>query len=278
MKKAYVFSCIALIALLIINCNVFAKTKSEEAAIQACIENEFKALQDEDIDAFWALRKAATAQEREQTNALLNMAFENYDLSFKIESYKLLNVDSEKARVEVVAVTRKMNGPEFKDNRSKSQYFLKKIDGRWYIVKTENLSVEYLESDNLEQIRPNEINKSDEAAIRKCIEDNMKANQDEDFDAIWKTCKPALSSQEKKQLVALMKETFKVYDLSYEIESYKLIKLDNKTARVGVVQITKKVRGPEFQNIRTKNLHYLQKINGKWYIVNTEVLGYEYLD
>ena len=281
MQKTFVLSCIVLIALLFTNSNVIAKTKSDAAAIRTCIENNIKAMQDEDIDAFWAVRKPETAQEKEELTAFLKMAFENYDFSFKIESYKLIKSNDENAHVVVVVVTKKIRGSEFKDNRSKSQYFLKKFDGCWYIVKAETLSVEYLESssaDNQEQNRPQNINQSDAASIRKCIEDNLKATDNEDIDAFWATCNPAVPRQEKEQMIALMKSMFEAYDLSREIESYKLLKSDNKNALVEVVQITKKIRGPKYQDNRTRNLHYLQKIDGKWYIIKTEVMGFEYLD
>lgn len=144
MKKAFVISCLTLIALFFTSANVYAQQQSDEAAIRACIEKNIQATQNEDLDAFWETCKLDNAQFRKQTEFIMNFLFETYDLSYKIDSYKLISNDGKTAAVEVVMTTKKIRGPEFQDNQSKAKHTLKKIDGKWYIVGSNILDVVYL--------------------------------------------------------------------------------------------------------------------------------------
>ena len=145
MKKTFVISCLALIALFFSSSDAFAKKKtSDEAAVRACIEKNLKASQDEDIDTYWETCKPTSALVKKQTEAVMKVVFEKYDLSYKLDSYKLISIDGNTAVVEIEMTTKKIRGPEFKDNQIKQRNNLKKIDGKWYIVSSEILSVNLL--------------------------------------------------------------------------------------------------------------------------------------
>lgn len=279
MKKTFVFSCIALIALLFTSSDAFAKKKtSDEAAIRACIEKNLQATQDEDIDAYWETCKPASPLVKKQTKAAMDIVFATYDLSVTLDSYKLISIDGDAAVVEIKMTTKKIRGPEFKDNQIKQRNSLKKIDGKWYIVSSEILSVDLLnEEETADENKELAVDPDEEAAIRACIEKNIQATQDEDFDALWETVKPA-NAQVKKQTEAVMKMLFETYDLSYKIISYKLISFDGDSATVEVVMTTKKIRGPEFKDNQTKCHHNLKKIDGKWYLVSSKLLNVKNLD
>ncbi|MBQ2622075.1 MAG: hypothetical protein IJF84_12110 [Thermoguttaceae bacterium] len=279
MKKTFVISCLALIALLFTGSDAFAKKKtSEEAAVRACIAKNLKATLDEDVDAYFQTFKPATEQEKKQTEAALKIVFERYDLSVTIDSYKLISIDGDSAVVEIKMTTKKIRGPEFKDNQIKQRNNLKKIDGKWYIVSSEILSVNLLnEEETADENKKLAVDPDEEAAIRACVEKNIQATQDEDFDAFWETCKPT-SALVKKQTEAVMKILFKTYDLSYKLDSFKLTSYNGDSATVEIVLTTKKIRGPEFKNNQSKSEHYLKKIDGKWYIDNSKPLNVKYLD
>ena len=146
MKKTFVISCLALIALLFTSSDAFAKKKSnDEAAIRACIEKNIQATQDEDIDAYWETCKPATKQEKKQTEAALKFLFATYDVSVTLDSYKLISINGDTAVVEIKMTTKKIRGPEFKDNQIKQRNSLKKIDGKWYLVSSKLLNVKNLD-------------------------------------------------------------------------------------------------------------------------------------
>ncbi|MBR5711766.1 MAG: hypothetical protein IKX40_13495 [Thermoguttaceae bacterium] len=279
MKKTFVISCLALIALFFSSSDAFAKKKtSDEAAVRACIEKNLKASQDEDIDTYWETCKPTSALVKKQTEAVMKVVFEKYDLSYKLDSYKLISIDGNTAVVEIEMTTKKIRGPEFKDNQIKQRNNLKKIDGKWYIVSSEILSVNLLnEEETADENKKVAVDPDEEAAIRACVEKNIQATQDEDFDALWETVKPA-NAQIKKQTEAVMKILFEIYDLSYKLDSFKLTSYDGDSATVEVVMTTKKISGPEFKNNLSKSEHSLKKIDGKWYIVNSKALNFKYLD
>ena len=57
--------------------------------------------------------------------------FQNYDLQYEIEELQNINVQGTEASLEVVQVTRKVAGPEFRDNRMRISHTLVKEDGEW---------------------------------------------------------------------------------------------------------------------------------------------------
>ena len=278
MQKTFVIPCFALIALLFASAGVYAQQQSDEAAIRACTEKNIKATQDEDLAAYWETCKPASPLVKRQTKTALSIVFATYDLSVTLDSYKLISIDGNNAVVEIEMTTKKIRGPEFKDNQIKQRNNLKKIDGKWYIVSSEILSVNLLnEEETADENKKLAVDPDEEAAIRACVEKNIQATQDEDFDALWETVKPA-NAQIKKQTEAVMKILFETYDLSYKLDSFKLTSYNGDSATVEVVMTTKKISGPEFKNNQSKSEHSLKKIDGKWYIVNSKALNFKYLD
>ena len=296
MKKTFVFSCLALIVLLLAliilfftSFDAFSKKRiSDEVAIRACIEKNLKATQDEDFDAFWETCKPS-AQIKKQSEDALKALFETYDFSVTLNSYKLISIDGGSAVVESVVTTQKIRGPEFKDSRIKQNNHLKKIDGKWYIVRTDIKSYAFInetadetfvkkqDEEAAAESKDVVVEPGEEAAIRACIEKNIQATQNEDLDAFWETSKPA-NAQIKEQTEAVMKILFETYDLSYTIDSYKLTSYHGDSASVEVVMTTKKISGPEFNDNQIKSQHDLKKIDGKWYLVNSQMLDIKSLD
>lgn len=122
-------------------CNKFdRKTESE---LNDVIQRNLKASQDENIEM--ALMDIDDPM-KEQTKALLETLFEQYDLSYKIIKIKILSCDEETAEVEVVQETRKIKGPDFNDNVCTTIHTLKKRPTGWKFVASKIKSFEALET------------------------------------------------------------------------------------------------------------------------------------
>ncbi|HMN48179.1 MAG TPA: hypothetical protein PKD67_03510 [Ignavibacteriaceae bacterium] len=63
--------------------------------------------------------------------------FDRYDLKYTIESIKVLEENDNEAKVEFTQLTKKIKGPEFKDNRTTGIHTLKKDGDSWKIYSTE---------------------------------------------------------------------------------------------------------------------------------------------
>jgi hypothetical protein len=54
-------------------------------------------------------------------------------------------MDDREAKVRFSQVTRKISGPEFRDNRVSGVHVLRKLNGEWKLFDTERIKVDYLE-------------------------------------------------------------------------------------------------------------------------------------
>ncbi|AFH50444.1 Hypothetical protein IALB_2741 [Ignavibacterium album JCM 16511] len=107
------------------------------------------------------------------------------------------------------------------------------------------------------------------------IEANAKFMNEEDFDGVMSTIhpeSPSYSTTEK-----LVKKIFDTYDLSYKLEKVKLIEKNGNEAKVEFVQLTTKIKGPEFKNNRTYGIHTLKLDGDSWKIFSTEVTDLKFL-
>lgn len=71
------------------------------------------------------------------TESMAKLIFDRYDLKYEIESIKVLEENDKEAKVQFTQVTRKINGPEFKDNRVTGIHLLKMDGESWKIYSTE---------------------------------------------------------------------------------------------------------------------------------------------
>jgi len=81
-----------------------------------------------------------------QTEALTSQVFQQYDLRFEIKSVKVINKKIDEAQIRMVQITRKIKGPDFRDNEATSIQTLKKINGSWKISGTKMEDVKYLDA------------------------------------------------------------------------------------------------------------------------------------
>lgn len=107
----------------------------------------------------------------------------------------------------------------------------------------------------------------------------VNANADfmnqEDFDGVMSTIHPQSPSYEMTE--KMVKKIFEVYDLNYKIESLKVLEQNEKEAKVEFIQVTTKLKGPDFKNNKTTGVHTLKMDGDSWKIFSTEVQDLEFL-
>jgi hypothetical protein len=75
---------------------------------------------------------------------MIKKLFELYDLNYEIVSMKVLEDNDSEAKIEFTQITKKLNGPEFKDNKSTGIHTLKKDSDSWKIFSTKITDVQPL--------------------------------------------------------------------------------------------------------------------------------------
>lgn len=108
----------------------------------------------------------------------------------------------------------------------------------------------------------------------------IKANaaylNDENIEAAMNTVHPKSPSYPATE--SMMKQIFERYDLSYKIESIKVLEQNDKEVKVEFTQITKKLKGPEFKNNKATGIHILKKDGDSWKVYSTQMVNVEFLD
>lgn len=108
-----------------------------------------------------------------------------------------------------------------------------------------------------------------EAELKAVVLKNMEATQNEDIEGALKTLDVPQAQLDLNRQV--MEELFELYDLEYRLVSFKVVKCEGDTAVVEVVQETKKVSGPAFQDNLTTTEQQMKKGPDGWKIVGTKI-------
>lgn len=116
-------------------------------------------------------------------------------------------------------------------------------------------------------------NNTTEGKVKKVIKMNLEAMEEENVEKYMETVETSVPYTLKDQLTSL----FQMYDLKYTIEDMKLLSSNNEEAEVEVVQVTKKVQGPQFNNNRLRVVHQLRQKDGKWKICDSKVKSTEHV-
>ncbi len=80
-----------------------------------------------------------------QTSEMLSGIFSQYDLSYEVTGLEVLQASSREARVAFVLTTRKLRGPDFRDNRVSGEMILRPEGGTWKIYNQKVDTVDYLD-------------------------------------------------------------------------------------------------------------------------------------
>lgn len=104
---------------------------------------------------------------------------------------------------------------------------------------------------------------------------NAEFMNQENFDGVMSTIHPQSPSYEMTE--KMVKKIFEVYDLNYKIEKLKVLEKNDKEAKVEFIQVTTKLKGPDFKNNKTTGVHTLKMDGDSWKIFSTEVQDLEFL-
>lgn len=107
------------------------------------------------------------------------------------------------------------------------------------------------------------------------LEANAAFMNEENFEGVMSTIHP--ESQSYQMTENLVKKIFETYDLSYKLEKIKVLEQNDKEAKVEFIQLTTKIKGPDFKNNRTYGIHTLKLDGDSWKIFSTEVTDLKFL-
>ncbi len=118
---------------------------SQNAVVQVLYDN-INALNNEDIEG--AMRTISPESGAyDDTKEITLQLFQDYDIRYTLESYKVLSITAEKALVEIVQVTVNNNDMPFDDNRMHATHELRPYQGQWKIYGTTIQNIDYLDGD-----------------------------------------------------------------------------------------------------------------------------------
>jgi ketosteroid isomerase-like protein len=120
-----------------------SQANNEIEAIKAAVSENVRALQRKDLEAYLATIDPGSPV-FETTKALTQALFNNYDLKYELNSLEVISTAGNEAKVRVIQTTRKITGPEFRDNRVVAIHTLRKSNGRWKLFRTDVEKIEYL--------------------------------------------------------------------------------------------------------------------------------------
>jgi hypothetical protein len=140
MKKRLILTfCLALLAF---NCGGGSPDSDDQ--ILAPISANLKAMEREDIDATMATIDPASTGYA-MTREMIIVIFEQYDLAYELSDLKVIKRTAKEAEVSFTQVTRKVTGPDFRNNKIIGVHTLKKTDGAWKIFSSRVKETVYLE-------------------------------------------------------------------------------------------------------------------------------------
>ena len=140
MKKFMPF--IILLGVLIVGCT--GSNSENDTQILAAITANLKAMEREDIEATMATIDPSSSG-YEMTKEMINVIFEQYDLKYELSDLKVIKRTDKEAEVGFTQITRKVTGPEFRNNKITGVHVLRKSDGAWKIFSSQIKTTEYLD-------------------------------------------------------------------------------------------------------------------------------------
>jgi len=114
------------------------------------------------------------------------------------------------------------------------------------------------------------------AALKEVTEKNFEAMNAEDVEMAVSVIHP--NSTAYSQALQSIKQLNEVYDLKYDLLSFKFISLDDKYAIARVKQRTMKIKGPKFRDNEVDIYNIYRQHEGDWKIWQTTILEITYLD
>jgi hypothetical protein len=142
MKRVFILVFITIIAGIFIS--GFAPKTETDRDVTSVIYENLNAMEKRDLQSFMATiheQSPVIAQTEQMALQLLN----TYELSCELKDVKVIEKSDQEARVKYVQITKKVSGPEFRNNKVTGIHILKKSDGKWKIYNTEIKDIKYLD-------------------------------------------------------------------------------------------------------------------------------------
>jgi hypothetical protein len=112
--------------------------------IFSAVRAQIKALNRRDATAALAIMHPA-APGLDRTRQTTEQVTATYDLLYMLQNLTLDSADANEAQVRFTQITRKVSGPEFRNNRVTGIHTLRKYQGAWKIYYTQVLTIDYLD-------------------------------------------------------------------------------------------------------------------------------------
>lgn len=144
MKRILVWIFAVLFCICLTGCFSISVTSSDdEEKILEAIKINCDAFNNEDIDAYMSVITGTEEFLEMVRNSTLE-TFKTYEAKLELPELKVTKKDGLEAEVSFTQITKWISGPEFKDYKSTGIHYLKKVDGKWKIYKSETLTTEGL--------------------------------------------------------------------------------------------------------------------------------------
>lgn len=108
------------------------------------------------------------------------------------------------------------------------------------------------------------------------VEANVKYMNEEKYEEAMNTIHKDSPAYQVSD--TMIKQLFDMYDLNYKIASMKVLEHNDSKAKIEFVQITTKLKGPEFKNNQSRGIHTLKKDGDSWKIYSTEMTDFKLLN
>ena len=116
----------------------------EDEVLVSVIEKNIQMCRDENAQGFMeTIHEDAPGYST--TKQGLEQMFDAYDLSYELKETNVLDKSKDEARIHFVQVTKKISGPEFRDNQLEGVHTLKRSRGVWKIFNTEVTNITFLD-------------------------------------------------------------------------------------------------------------------------------------
>ncbi len=114
-----------------------------EELVKQVLEQNLVASQQEDMDAYMATMHTQSLSWI-PTKQQIEMAFNNFDLTYQLDSFDYVGEDNEYAYAKIWLKTTKKSGGAFNDNKLQALVVFKQENGAWKIWSQANMQVKYL--------------------------------------------------------------------------------------------------------------------------------------
>lgn len=123
-----------------------ANAAEEAKAISTVIYGQVAAMNRQDMNGVLAALDPSNKKVIMLSQEELSKSFEKWRLHSTIKEAKLVELTADTAKVRYVQLTKRIAGSGgFRDNLVTGIHFMKKINGRWYIIMSQPLDIQFLD-------------------------------------------------------------------------------------------------------------------------------------